>query len=534
MKFCSICYRRIIALFAAVSLAFFLLAGCGNAPAGPTTDHGAAPAQAVDLAAPTPLAQETAAATVAVRPAVDPELPSITWATAFRDDKVPEGVLPSDCVAFLHKSGDGSLRVFNVPKEEIYANRPERLPRTRFFEQYMPQELVDELLPVLDYAVANGCSRFCIPATAVNYSMIRKNGQYLSYTYDINDQSRIDPLPIKSITGENVTVNFVLVILYGMEKGNTIDRYRDGLAAAQAIVDAIPEGLDDQGKMLYLYRYLTENVRYYEGDYYGGSDWCLLYDALVQHSTVCTGYTEALYVLCNLAGIECFNVSGEVGELLSGGMHAWNVARINGQYYEFDATWDEGLPPADYRFFGMSTAYSLENHTRLMRSFDLSFCPDCPENLLPEALLPASENDPAYPIFWYYLLRNAMDASPEKMFEYLGYEEDQIRAVEPKNGWITTEIQLSEFCTRLCYVMTPGEMSAFIDGSLISGKGGKLMIRVPEEEPLLLRLVGVEKNADGTWTASLLEITPDGNFIPREQRITLVSSGGFWYVDSVE
>ena len=285
-----------------------------------------------------------------------------------------------------------------------------------------------------DYAVANGCSRFCIPATAVNYSMIRKNGQYLSYTYDINDQSRIDPLPIKSITGENVTVNFVLVTLYGMEKGNTIDRYRDGLAAAQAIVDAIPEGLDDQGKMLYLYRYLTENVRYYEGDYYGGSDWCLLYDALVQHSTVCTGYTEALYVLCNLAGIECFNVSGEVGELLSGGMHAWNVARINGQYYEFDATWDEGLPPADYRFFGMSTAYSLENHTRLMRSFDLSFCPDCPENLLPEALLPASENDPAYPIFWYYLLRNAMDASPEKMFEYLGYEEDQIRAVEPKNG----------------------------------------------------------------------------------------------------
>ena len=437
----------------------------------------------------------------------------------------------------MHKNGDGTARVFNVPKEELYAQQPEHLPRTRFFEQYMPQELIDELLPVLDYAVANGCSRFCIPATSVSYTMIKRASRYLAYTYDINYENKIDALPIKSFRQDEGTLNYLLITISAMETGYTSERYPEGLAAAQAIVDAMPEGLDEQGKMLYLYQYLTDNVRYdndnYYG-YYGESNWCLLYDALVLHNTVCTGYSEALYVLCNLAGIDCIIVGGEVGELLSVGLHAWNVARVNGTYYEFDATWDAGKPPADYLYFGMSAAYSNENHTRLMGSFDREICPPCPEDLFPAALYPELEEDPACVIFWYYRLCNARDYNPVKIFEYIGFDKDMVQAGEPKNGWVTTEIPMSEFIIRVCSVMTPQHFQEFVDDSMIADEQGKLMVRIPEETQFGLRLVDAKKNMDGSWTASLLEMAPDGSFTPREQRITLLSNMGVWFVDNVQ
>lgn len=528
--------RRFFTQILALALLVSLLAGCGSIPEKQADTVSPQP-QVPEPAAATEAAASTAAPTPEARPADEAEQPTITWATAFRDESVPEGVLTEDSVAFLHRSSDGTARVFNVPKEEIYSQQPERLPRTRFFEQYMPQELVDELLPALDYAVANGCSRLCIPATSVSYSMIKKTSRYLSYTYDINNESRIDALPIKSFPREDGTLSYLLITIHGLETGNNSERYPEGLAAAQAIVDAMPDGLDEKGKMLYLYQYLTDNVRYdndnYYG-YYGESDWCLLYDALVLHNTVCTGYSEALYVLCNLAGIECFIVSGEVGELLSVGLHAWNVARIDGTYYEFDATWDEGMPPADYQYFGMSTAYSDEYHTRLMRSFDKGFCPPCPDDLLPPAFPLPSEDDPTYPIFWYYRLCNARDAAPERMLEYFGYEKDRINAVEIKDGWFTTGISMAEFFVRLGYMMTPEQMEAFAAVNLQFDVDDKLMFHVPETAPTLLRLVGAEKNVDGSYTASLLEMAPDGSFVPREQRITLKSIFGSWFIDRVE
>ena len=263
---------QILALILLISL----LAGCGVTPAEPelsqpTPAPTAEQTEAADREEETEQTPSAAAAeeqtqpesdpdqpetdpeqpeTDPEQPVIDPDQPAISWATAFRDESVPEGVLTEDSVAFMHKNGDGTVRVFNVPKEELYAQQPEHLPRTRFFEQYMPQELIDELLPVLDYAVANGCSRFCIPATSVSYSMIKKTSRYLSYTYDINYENKIDALPIKSFRQDEGTLNYLLITISAMETGYTSERYPEGLAAAQAIVDAMPEGLDEQGKML--------------------------------------------------------------------------------------------------------------------------------------------------------------------------------------------------------------------------------------------------------------------------------------------
>jgi hypothetical protein len=80
------------------------------------------------------------------------------------------------------------MSVFNVSGEEVYGNRLARLPRTRFFEQYLSPELVDELLPALDYAMAHGYSRLSIPTTCLSYGLIEGASKYLTQTYRINDK----------------------------------------------------------------------------------------------------------------------------------------------------------------------------------------------------------------------------------------------------------------------------------------------------------------------------------------------------------
>lgn len=66
---------------------------------------------------------------------------------------------------------------------------------------------------------------------------------------------------------------------------------------------------------------------------------------LFSHNTVCAGYAVILKELCDRNGIECQYVEGcsnqkDVdAENLS---HAWNIVKINGNYFPLDLTWNAG------------------------------------------------------------------------------------------------------------------------------------------------------------------------------------------------
>ena len=59
---------------------------------------------------------------------------------------------------------------------------------------------------------------------------------------------------------------------------------------------------------------------------------------------VCEGYARAMQYLLQKCGIECAEIVGHVvddkGE--KGEAHAWNLLKIDGDYYHLDATWDNG------------------------------------------------------------------------------------------------------------------------------------------------------------------------------------------------
>ena len=66
--------------------------------------------------------------------------------------------------------------------------------------------------------------------------------------------------------------------------------------------------------------------------------------ALCNGLAVCQGYAEAFELLCAKAGVKAQMVYGDAGNSTDGWQsHAWNVVRIDGEWYQIDCTWDDPL-----------------------------------------------------------------------------------------------------------------------------------------------------------------------------------------------
>ncbi len=95
-------------------------------------------------------------------------------------------------------------------------------------------------------------------------------------------------------------------------------------------------------KVMRIHDWLCENVTYvsrvqgdpkdHKGDIYG---------AFVERQAVCEGYTKAFTYLCHKYGLDCVGVVG--GTYKSGGAsdHAWNLVKVDGDWYFVDVTWDD-------------------------------------------------------------------------------------------------------------------------------------------------------------------------------------------------
>lgn len=104
-------------------------------------------------------------------------------------------------------------------------------------------------------------------------------------------------------------------------------------------------GRSDYEKVRAIYNYICENVTY---DYVhlGNTKYLAQYTAyaaLFDHTAVCSGVAELFYVMATAAGVEA--------HIKTSNDHAWNFVKLDGKYYYLDATWDLGVPEAQYRYF---------------------------------------------------------------------------------------------------------------------------------------------------------------------------------------
>ena len=93
--------------------------------------------------------------------------------------------------------------------------------------------------------------------------------------------------------------------------------------------------MTDKEKAHVLYVYTAYHMKYdTSSSLYSG------YDAAVEGTAVCQGYTAMYAYLCNLAGVRMESMTGNA----DGVGHAWNRIYSNGAYYNIDATWADPIP----------------------------------------------------------------------------------------------------------------------------------------------------------------------------------------------
>ena len=124
------------------------------------------------------------------------------------------------------------------------------------------------------------------------------------------------------------------------------------LETAETILAGMPTGSDYE-KELYLHDALIKKVTYT----YSKLEEQNGYTTLVEGKGVCAGYAFALQYLLMRAGIQSYYVVGYAGE-----NHAWNLAKIDGEWYYVDATWDDPHSPY-YSYFNITTNKLKEDHT---------------------------------------------------------------------------------------------------------------------------------------------------------------------------
>lgn len=115
--------------------------------------------------------------------------------------------------------------------------------------------------------------------------------------------------------------------------------------AGQVVSKEVDDTMTGREKAEALYAYLTENVTY-DRRYYSGRE-NMPYDAqtaigaLRDGTAICGGYSHALKLLFEKAGIPCFNMTGKCFQE----NHMWNLAKVDGEWLWFDATSDRGISP---------------------------------------------------------------------------------------------------------------------------------------------------------------------------------------------
>jgi transglutaminase/protease-like cytokinesis protein 3 len=112
----------------------------------------------------------------------------------------------------------------------------------------------------------------------------------------------------------------------------------------EVLEQVIREGMSDYEKEWAIYSWLVTNVDY---------DWSHNdpaqttprdsyhpYGAVVRREAVCLGFATAFQLFMDLLEVECITVVGAAFHSLDA--HAWNMVRLNGEWYCVDATWDRG------------------------------------------------------------------------------------------------------------------------------------------------------------------------------------------------
>lgn len=194
------------------------------------------------------------------------------------------------------------------------------------------------------------------------YTMVLSDHPEFFYLESIGTmQMRFDETPIKllAVPKNRYTQQERLV------KQQAIDAY-----TSECLLN-MDGNMGEYEKVKYIYDYIIDNTEY---DLSAENNQNIL-SVMEGQASVCKGYAEATQYLLQKCGIEATTICGEADNE----SHAWNLVKIDGQYYYLDTTWGEvdylekveGMPQIirdgniNYDYFLITTQQIEKNHSAM-------------------------------------------------------------------------------------------------------------------------------------------------------------------------
>ena len=442
----------------------------------------------------------------AAEPSADPAVSTIPQTAASDTSPATEAAPTLDSLsdltadtALFYTESDFKARAGTLRSLEELRAAPEEalLPRTHIYDERFPGDGAI-LLRLLDYCLANGYVGFSVPEGTAPLP-VGEQFTLLEFMY------RIDGGKVNAMTKDGVTTVWYKC---RADRSDTMEKFSEGLAAARRIAAEAPRG-DAWETVSWIFYYLGDHVSYGDRDTYYLYHGYHLHDALVEGSCVCSGYSDAMYYLCNLCGVECLSVWGlATSDLIPGGIdgHAWNCARINDLWYCFDPTGFAVSPRTVYPlFFGIpSFALNIIGGHRLTGDYDNNaLIPACESCFDPVTVWNGTPEGALKSWLWYAA---QAENFPENLLLCSGLGNADTEFVLLDAGSAATDLPYEAFRAWTLRFMSEDCAARFLPAIFWQTEAGGLGFRHPARSDLDLRSLivdSVTENADGSWTADL-------------------------------
>lgn len=163
------------------------------------------------------------------------------------------------------------------------------------------------------------------------------------------------------------TVGIDFAGTYSLPREEAVNKAEEIRGRASEWLSDIPSDASEYDKVKAVYEKIIFSTDYD----LNASDNQNIASVFLGNSSVCQGYAKATQYLLNHLGVMCTLVQGTVD---TGEAHAWNLVRVDGDYYYVDTTWgdasyrmedgsgQEELPEINYDYLCVTTQELLRTH----------------------------------------------------------------------------------------------------------------------------------------------------------------------------
>lgn len=266
---------------------------------------------------------------------------------------------------------------------------------------------------------------------------------------------------------------------------------------------------NDYEKIYEIYKYICQHVTY-DNAHLNDENYKLkftAYAALKHGTAVCQGYALLFYRLALESGIDTRIISGKGNNA----NHGWNIVRLNGVYYNLDATWDASPADTDYAWF-LKCDENFSNHMRDPRYADADFY----------TAYPMSANDYSGTMTD---ISAATVSLPDSLYTYTG------SLITPEVNVICADRTLSEHSNyNIIYTDNLNAGTALITITGIGNYTGNLTLTFTIA-PRSISMSSVITIPDQTYNGR--EITPDLTVMDGDRQLTAQTDYTLFYTDNV-